>query len=66
MTKTAYFLLGRDRAELDFTSNDAAIAFAHRMARELSFWDLEPGSVLQVLDEDGDVVAEIAVSRPVH
>jgi hypothetical protein len=60
------FRLGAEKAEAEFESNDAAIAFAQRMAHEISFWDFEPGSILEVFDDDGDVLLEIPLRRPMH
>jgi hypothetical protein len=60
------FRFGAEKAEGEFESNDAAIAFAQRMAREMSFWDFEPGSILRVLDDGGDVLLEIPLKRAMH
>ena len=60
------FRLGAEKAEAEFESNDAAIAFAQRMAREISFWDFKPGSILKVFDDDGEVLLEIPLKRQMH
>ncbi|WP_441281091.1 hypothetical protein [Tardiphaga sp. 862_B3_N1_1] len=60
------FRLGAEKTEAEFESNDAAIAFAQRMAREISFWDFKPGSILKVFDDDGEVLLEIPLKRQMH
>jgi hypothetical protein len=36
------------------------------MAREISFWDFKPGSILKVFDDDGEVLLEIPLKRQMH
>jgi hypothetical protein len=53
---TTYFSCGVHRAELEFRDEATAIAFAQQMARTL----------LEVANGNGDVLARMRVTRPLH
>jgi hypothetical protein len=47
----------------EFETTSAAIALAKKFAAKLGNGEFEPGPVLTVLDEFGEVVVEIQVKR---
>jgi hypothetical protein len=61
-----YLNHGVDTAEYEFDSNESAVAFGRTIARQMAYHGYGPGSILQVCDEYGDIIARIPILPPLH
>lgn len=61
-----YFNHRVDSAEYEFDSDEAAVAFGRTIARRTAYHGYSPGSVVQVCDEYGDIIARIPIRPPPH